>query len=120
MRRAENSADVEKVWSRGRECGIIPHSECGTALFDAVEMQFVVERLTVDAEQFGRLRLVAARRRERPADLLLLRGPVAQGMGRRRGFRRRHARDLAGKVPAGDVLAESTVFRSWRRLPGQS
>ena len=43
MRRAENSADVEKVWSRGRECGIIPHPECGTALFDAVEMQFVVE-----------------------------------------------------------------------------
>ena len=27
----------------GEECGIIPHPECGTALFDAVEMQFVVE-----------------------------------------------------------------------------
>lgn len=32
------------------------------ALFDPVKMEFVVERLAVDSEQFGGLRLVAAHR----------------------------------------------------------
>ena len=102
------------VWNGRPETGT---GQAGSLLFDTVKMEFVVERLAVDAEQFGRLRLVAARRRERPADLLLLRGPVAQGMGRRRGFRRRHARDLAGKVPAGDVLARGEQRRRKHRVP---
>lgn len=37
-------------------------------LFDAVQMQFVVERLAIDPQQPGRLGFVAAGRRQRPPD----------------------------------------------------
>lgn len=54
-------------------------------LFDTVEMEFVVERLAIDAEQFGRLRLVAAGRGQSASDLLLLGGGVMQRIGGSRG-----------------------------------
>ena len=50
-------------------------------LFDSVEVEFVVERLAVDAEEFGRLRLVAGCGRQGPPDLLLLGDGVVQRIG---------------------------------------
>ena len=73
------------VWNGRPETGT---GQAGSLLFDTVKMEFVVERLAVDAEQFGGLRLVAARRCEGAADLLLLGSGIAQRKRRLRRFRR--------------------------------
>ena len=85
------------MWNEGVECGFFPHPG---RLLDTVEVQFVVEGLAVDAEQFRSLRLVAARRSKGPADLLLLAGGNAQREGGGGSAPRNPGRKFAaGKLP---------------------
>ena len=101
------------VWNGRPETGT---GQAGSLLFDTVKMEFVVERLAVDAEQFGGLRLVAARRCEGAADLLLLGSGIAQRKRRLRRFRRTSG-DFGRQVAAGDVLArgeQAMLFQNRR------
>ena len=101
------------VWNGRPETGT---GQAGSLLFDTVKMEFVVERFAVDAEQFGGLRLVAARRCEGAADLLLLGSGIAQRKRRLRRFRRTSG-DFGRQVAAGDVLArgeQAMLFQNRR------
>ena len=100
------------VWNGRPETGT---GQAGSLLFDTVKMEFVVERLAVDAEQFGGLRLVAARRCEGAADLLLLGSGIAQRKRRLRRFRRTSG-DFGRQVAAGDVLARGEQRRRHHRV----
>ena len=88
------------MWMCGTGCGIFLQY-----VRKVVELQFVVERFPVDAEQLGGPALVVAGLAEGFDDLLLFRLFVAQGHAARRVGSEGRRRLEVGQLVQGDELA---------------